>query len=443
MKSSANTYYAAGSAAESRVQPPFSFFRVALLYGMGFVGFHILLTLVFLSGLMGVSRTFTTPFRLAFLLGSSLIFLTGVINRKIESRHFVLVFVFGFWLLYLARIIYAYIAETSLGTPVLDYFLKTYGIIVIPSLAFLIPLSERENRGARAILLLSVFAAAFCLLGGYWDYMEIYSYRSIQYQGVDTYYLISPHTLSEIGALLTLLCLYFLLVPREKQKIIFPLSIVGVFLGFFLMLWGASRYAFLSLVCVLPILLFYSRYKIKPIVAIFMTLGACCFIALALYGAAHFAGNKLLMRFLLLYDQVQAGELAAGSGRLAMWSSGWHQFLDNPLFGSGLEEKTNRYLVHQRYLEGFMSTGFLGGTMLLISTVYGVRVALRVLKVCPQFGWLSLLYMYRFFAGWAGQHIFDPIFWYSFMALMAIYLANDVSNKVKQRSSTGVAADYA
>lgn len=407
-----------------KARPPLTMFnllRILLLYAAGFVGFHVLMTFVFTLGLMGNSRAYTIPFRAAFLFGTLAVFAAGTATSRVRVSHPVLFMVFGFWFLYLMRILYAGVAGVSLGTPWFDYLIKNYGIVVLPMLAFLVPLNRRENRFAGRVLMVSAVCGSLVLLYGYWEYVGT-SYRSLVHAGIDAYYLVSPHTISQSGALAVVIGLHFVLIDRKPGKLMVLLAAGGIFLGLLMMFWGASRYPFLALVCTFPIALVYSRHRTHPIIAVLFTIVAIGLLLLAMWGASHIVGDKLLIRFGALWEELQTGDVTAGSGRLEMWKSGVEQFLRNPVVGSGLEEKHTRYVVHNRYLEGFMATGLLGGSLLLVSSLVGVAISCRVLRMHPAFGWLSMMYLYRFFAGWGGAHVFDPIFWYSFMAVVSVHL---------------------
>jgi len=124
-----------------------------------------------------------------------------------------------------------------------------------------------------------------------------------------------------------------------------------------------------------------------------------------------------------MIQQLAIGDLTAGGGRLLLYQDTLEQIVQNPLFGSGLEEKYSRFYPHNHILEAFMTTGVLGGLCFVILCWVTIKRSFLILQKEESYGWIACLFIIYFVHGLFSSSIIDSSFWYSMMAVYAVPIA--------------------
>jgi O-antigen ligase len=146
-------------------------------------------------------------------------------------------------------------------------------------------------------------------------------------------------------------------------------------------------------------------------------LSAFLCLSIAFFRALRFAGNRIgmasfaigfvisgalvLLPLLIEIDiplferifRTIRGEELSDSDRFSLWASGWDQFIQSPLWGSGLEEQVIGFYVHNLPLEAFMATGIFGGLLWLAMLFVGVRRAIQIIWYQPPFAWIAMTFL--------------------------------------------------
>jgi len=149
------------------------------------------------------------------------------------------------------------------------------------------------------------------------------------------------------------------------------------------------------------------RYPLRVGVVVLLLAG----LAPAAVSFVRFSGSNIEARF----QRIATWELAESNARMEYWSAAWSQFLRQPLFGSGLEEKTTLMYPHNIVVESFMATGVIGGgafTLMLIALVVQSLLLLRDRWVFSNAGWIPLLFLHYATMGmFSGAIYTNVMFW--------------------------------
>jgi len=183
-----------------------------------------------------------------------------------------------------------------------------------------------------------------------------------------------------LSLLMAIMCLIGAMTwPEGPRRLAWRLALgVGMVLGLVASLLSQARGGWLSLVFILPVLVWLVRRYI-PLKRLLVALGALG-LSLALLVAAM--GPTLLHRLTLAVDEVRQYETTGHSDnsvgqRLAHWKAAWHMGLQRPLLGwtqAGYEQEKQRLVAageapavvlvyghaHNEFVDVFAKRGLLG-----------------------------------------------------------------------------------
>jgi len=399
-------------------------YYIPLLYGVAFWGFYSLLMVVYSVGDSALSQKFTIPFRVLVLAGT-LLWMSYAKNKRLAPQWNAFMYaVIAFWLLYFMRILSdGVVFPVVLGKSWTLYLSQTFGITVIPMFAFAFVITKKQSIASMFSVLF--FAVLTVTLGLIFN-RDILAggYRAATHggSGVDHSTLISPHVFSYAGLSIVVICSNYLFYLRKgnfKQRSFVYLCLLIGLIGMFT---GESRGPVISLFLIMNCLFIVFGKNGSPLARAFYLFIGNLFLVLVVVLLMHvFSESDVFSRFSRLFEGLSQFDDSAGSGRLGMWKAGASQFLSNPIFGSGLEERGARYIVHLAYLEAFMATGLFGGLLYLGVSIYGVYMSFKVLIACPSYSWLSFLYLSQFFMGWMSSSAANLYFWFPLMGVWAVY----------------------
>lgn len=382
------------------------------LYFIGLWGVQILLLFLHISGFKEYSQDFTIPFRLIVVIVSLTIFLKYNLISIFWSRT-TLQLIIIFYILILARIISdTFIIPKDLGTPGVTYLFRFGSMVVIPSLAFAIEINDSNASRARKGV---KYSCIIFLVLGFYLYRDAlgFDYRTLQhFAGWNQDELISPMMFSYIGLTLIGITIWELFYQKSYNW----LNVFALLLSLFALAWGATRNSILALII---IILYISLQQTKTIKSTLKVISFWLVSSLLAFYLLELSGSHLLSRFNQLFTELSKGDMNAGSYRLEIWVNGFNQFLSNPLFGSSIEESSVKYVAHNMYLESFMSTGLLGGTLFIVICIFTFLNGKKLLKNNSPLGWLMILFLERLFTGVMSTSILDPLFWLPVIAINA------------------------
>ena len=312
-----------------------------------------------------------------------------------------------FWLIYIVRIFHDTLQYGwMLGRPPSDYYLFALLLSFFCSFPFyvpvVIPFRFLEKMAWGILILLNVLGA--------WN---IFTADVLFLERVGGNEKMNPILFGMLAALLVAFSVVRVLRSGSALSMkIFNLA--AVMLGFFNLVASASKSPVLFLLTTLFGLIFFHS-KMGNRKSLFLLLG----VLGAGIGAIFFYGLQdmlllLLSRFTEITDDDSSRE------RWDMLSGGFIQFLNEPIFGSFLEEKIHKEYPHNLVVESFMATGMAGGTIFILYYFMAIRSAARIL-LSTGFGFISLTALsVLILSMFSGGLAFSVDFWICMAATFAL-----------------------
>lgn len=364
------------------------------LMALTLVGYPLVSVLPELTGLP--TRDFSVPYRAVFLVLCLVSTVISLYERALHFRGKFWAFFAVFWVMYVVRLLNDTVLSVNpLGFDVGDYWLFTVGVTVIPAVAFArvtnVPTLERSARWSAVLL----FASVGLNMWVGWDKLgDATSYIRF---GTES---INPIAVGTIASRLFLICMFIVLSPllfvdrRKSHRMPIVLSIAAMPLGAVALLFSGSRGPVVATLAGAAILLWllFRWSENRVVLPVALALLVLSIVAVALPFVVNLGGG-VLERF---YSTSHLEDMS-DVDRFNLWRNGWEQFLENPLFGSGVEELEYHFYPHNLVLEGYMATGIVGGTIFTGLAAYSLYVALKLIRSRTRAIWLSLLYVNAWF----------------------------------------------
>lgn len=292
-----------------------------------------------------------------------------------------------FWGMYSARLVFESINNPeSLGRPVSEYYLFAFVITLIPSLVCYVELEAEEALVAGKSIWVMCSIATMGVVGAY-----LLGDRGQVEVGRFSLETLNPITVGHLG--LTLFFMSATLYSRLSHR--FRLVALGTAtIGLAVMGAASSRGAFMSFLVVVgtfyAIMTFriFAKRSLKAI--IILSLSSIILLTLSVpvlryiedtYGFNSLTGLKAMGS---VEDQ-------SAQDRKSSYQGAWDQFLDSPLVGDALEEKTSKFYPHNNILEAFMATGIIGGTLMLFFYATAVINAIRLISSRSTHTWIGVV----------------------------------------------------
>ncbi len=383
---------------------------LGLLYLLGYYGFPCQLITLFAVGLGNVTRPFSIVYHACHLSICMLLLCSAIFRDRIRQSGGINVAIIVFWCLLTLRIISdGFLFPKTLIEPVSLYYVFPYGVTFIPMFLFAVPLSQRAQKYAFWGFLLPLIVVCLFACALYHQYFGM-SYRSLQYQGEDTSRLATNWILSYPGSMLAAVSIWGLLTRRIRTTHAAWMCVAGLICMFL----GSNRGALVTFVaCVLFALAFTAgtRRHAKWVAAVVVLVLSVVVV--------KWVGGGAIESTVIAISEAQAGEDTAGSGRMLIWRRSVQQFLESPVFGSGLEEQVSGGYPHNHILQAFMATGVFGGALYVSIVISGLRRAARLMKERRELGWISLIYVQAVAMGLVSGDITTFYFWFPLVAIHA------------------------
>lgn len=353
------------------------------------------------------SRTVSILFRVAALLYCLAVGYHYFVRRRISLGRFGKTYLL-FWAMYSARLIYETIAEPeSLGRPVYEYYLFAFFVTLIPSLTCYLRLNKEEALIAGKILWVMCVIASSGVVG-------IYLMGDVGQVELGRFSLetLNAITAGHLGLTLFFMSvtLYSLLSTRFRW-----LALVTAATGLALMGVSNSRGAFMSFLVVLGTFYVISAVRIFRTGALktitILSLSSVAILTLSVpilrytensYGFSSLSGLELM----------GSADDQSAQYRKTSFQGAWDQFLESPVLGDALEEKTTKFYPHNNILEAFMTTGMVGGAILVFLYVVSFINAIRLIASRSTYTWIGVVLLQylvgSLFSGaiWASDGLF-------------------------------------
>lgn len=369
----------------------------AWLYALSLTGYPI--TALIVNALASESRPLSMAFRAVFL-GLSLTAILLIFKAHVRVlRSSFWIFYLTFWTLYSFRLVYdTQFSHEPLGIEPQVYLWFLFGVTLIPSFAFCRTLDLKTCTAAlrrTAILLL------LCQLGFYLsaDNDLLLSAEGARL-GIET---LNPISFGVLGAASLCIGVYIVMTDilerierQSRASYGMAMVIIGytsIAAGLATVFLAGSRGPVFGLVVVLSLLLIRGYMKTRTKLGLVtIAIISLVVIAILVIPLTMDLGASIVDRF----DRTRRGEELSDSFRFFLWESGWSQFLDSPIVGSGIEEKVMQYYPHNLPLEALMATGVVGGALWLGMCFFGTKKALEVMWKNPLFGWIPMIFILMF-----------------------------------------------
>jgi O-antigen ligase len=387
---------------------PFTGWLLVLVFALGLAGYPLVAPLPLILNVD--SREISIPYR-GFFLGLALMVIVAVIRRRDSFYFGRFWWVFWlFWGIYITRLFAdTIVSPMPLRLPIEEYYLQVFGLVLFPTIAFFAVLKPEECRLAIfATLIVSVLAC----LANYYLAIDVLLSGSIYRLGTET---LNPISFGYLGATVVLLASFALLrlSLQGLQGKIFMLCSIAI--GLLAVGLAGSRGPLAALVITILVLLVYTLRQNTARRAAALTVFLVVFAWIALPYVVEM-GSGIVERV----EATGSGADPSDEDRIWLWTGAWSIFLDHPVVGSGIEPHSLGFYPHNVVLEGFMATGILGGSLLLLMLLYAAKIAIGLLQSRSEYGWIGLLYIQQLFAAITTGAIYGSTgLWYTMAAAVS------------------------
>jgi len=115
--------------------------------------------------------------------------------------------------------------------------------------------------------------------------------------------------------------------------------------------------------------------------------------------------------------------------RLQLFTGGIKQFMDNPIFGDHIEERSLGFYPHNILIESLMSMGILGGLLIVGIIILSLRAVFVCLKRQGYELAIALLYVQSLVSAMVSGSIYtNSMFWYMSVFVVAVAYMGSVKN---------------
>lgn len=322
-------------------------------------GYYAGLAFIFSFNLSSLSRFYSVPLRIVMA-----VIMLAIIHRfrkrlmQNTNSHYAILFIV-FWIFYTVKVLFTESTTSSheLGRMWYEYPLYALLYGVIPFIAYYSIDIKKYQKDILNGFISSGFILGLVSLFLYGKFLAqgIGRLNMVRYQTGEE--VLNPLALSYAGALTIVLCIYRLVILKEKNKLQILYLISTIILSFIMFLLGSSRGSVIAIMLTIPVFIAYSgaKQKLK-----FITV-SILLIPIIIW-AMEASGSSLFER---MGNTVED----KGGGRESLWSNAFSHFLENPIFGGKIE--IGGIYPHNFFIEILMSTGLLGITLFMTVLIKG------------------------------------------------------------------------
>src|SRR5690606_16436243 len=351
-----------------------------IVFFLSFIGFYVVLLLVFNAGNADLSRQLTIPMRIIIGISSILIFVFNFRNRSPYLGWF-----YCFVLIYIVRIVIDYNAVRYFYISYSELIFFLFSFVIIP----FVGMSKVNYKVINFTKLYNIFlvsALLFSILSifMYGRYIGQVARVSSNTTGESA---ISPLTLSYCGSLIIGVIIFYLLYVKKINKPIRYLSLITIALAVIPFFLGASRGSIFAIF--FPFFMMaISNLSFKNILKYIFLFVIILFLLVYLDG---YLGSGLLDRFMGTSEAIESG--GSSAIRLEMWNKSLSQFIDFPFFGDRLNTVGVDYYPHNIYIEVLQKTGIIGGIPFFVLVFKTIKASFNIFKNHIEYAWIPVIFI--------------------------------------------------
>lgn len=362
----------------------------ALLYSLALAGYPLVASISTLTGLP--NRLMSISYKLGFLSICGIVFFQLASNRLKMCRSWIWFPIIGFWVLYTLRMIFdTYLNPISLSQEPYEYWLWAFGGSLVPMFAFM----GRFGREAS----LTALKYSFVVAGGA-SVLVLAAFSGEMFHGITTSVdvgrlslsVLNPISVGNLGGTVIILSVsIWLHKPKQNNHWFWMAScLFSISLGLGLLLAASSRGPLLATFFALGVLTI-SKMRLRQAFwfSLFIPLLLVVLVNIATVIEEETSFNPI--QRVMGPSEYSLDESV--SIRLQAYAGAWDQFLESPIIGSALEERTTGFYPHNLILEAFMATGIFGGIAFFSLLAVAFFGAWKLIKSGGPFLWIGLLFL--------------------------------------------------
>ena len=352
-----------------------------LFFWSAIPGYYLLLSIAILFNIE--SRLITIPIRIIpIFLIFGIMQLVKKQKIKYKELNFILLIVFSVF--YSFRIIYNGLVEDSLVWNSWDeyflYFLITFFLPTLISCRFntaLLSLNV-EKTFFYGLLALNLFFSIF-----YYDKLGTGRIRGVEDGSL------SVLAIGYCSALMIVISLNNFLKGNKQNCFAPPLWVIilSIFSSIIPLVLSASRGPALAILISAMIIFGFSKGKYKIVKILILTTVIMAFSG-KFIDFVNQSGSSLFDRLGSIEQDINND--SSSVIRLHFWKEGINDFLANPFLGKSIE-LSNGAQAHNIFIEAYMATGMIGGSIFIYLIIYALYQSIKALSN-PKLSWMSSLY---------------------------------------------------
>lgn len=380
-----------------------------------FIGYYILLLLIFNWGADAISTNFTIALRLIVLICIGTLLFYQKKNHSLISNILFLIFS----VCYLVRIAVDSLLNLRYYLDIPTLLLYFISLDVIPFFVMTnirIKLSDYDIM--RKAILFSGFLFSMLAIFFFKNFIGTVGRLS---EATAEMSVISPLALSYCSSLIIGVAVGYWMENKISLKYkIYLLIIIGMSATPFFL--GASRGSLITLFLPMAFVFFTKNIlvKLKSIIPVLIIFTGVIILSESF-------GSSLIERFTSTKDDFAEGNESAD--RAIMWKNGLNQFVNNPIFGDRLKLDGYDIYPHNIFIEILQTTGFLGFIPFLILIIITFYKAFKICKYSPSYSWVAIIFIQSFTQNMFSGGIFYANWLIMSMAMVITFNEKDIEDE--------------
>lgn len=356
----------------------------SLIFLMALVGYPIFAGI---SVFLGVeSSLLLITYRFIVLVAAITLFLTSLLGKSIRINYKILIGA-SFFFYYSIRMFLEWITnyqESKFDWD--DFWIFLLFVSFIPALPYLwkknIP---NDDLTPRAIILFGMVGLILNFYVSSHSYSSDFVIWERLFSGRLENEKLNPISYGHLGVSTAVVGLWLLMIRKDISL----LSLMGVIVGILGVLASGSRGPFLSLFVCIVLICFKMKFRLIKFVVIFLLLLP---FVIAIFDFKN----------IYIFSRVESS-MFEDDGRMGLLRDAYDIFLNNIFFGAGYIFES---YPHNIIMEAFMSSGIIGGILMVFTLILGVVASKKILNFNDKSSWMSLLFIQNFIFSMVSSSIF-------------------------------------
>jgi len=353
-----------------------------------------------LAEILNVNHTIFSVIYRGLFLTLCLFLLFNTDLRKLFKKKYIQLFLL-FFILYFIRVLSDTLFHPiKLGFPIIKYYTFTWGVIIIPVLAFNFKINTKQlEKAFKVILPIFLFICLYSLAISNFKFEN----GSERLWGGTT---IHPIGLGHIAVTNIIISLFFFVKKHNN--------------------FGSKSFlAFNIIISLITLSLTESR---GPIIALGIVLLGFLFFIVGIKNKKYLVFSTIALIFFTVilvvftkFEDRVIFTIIHGGARIEHWKVAIHQFIESPILGSALEERVRHIYPHNIIIESFMALGILGGILFLVQLKNFLKISYKFLtSIHSNIKWVVLIFIQYFINSmFSGSLISNNLFWYLGVLLLS------------------------